>query len=524
MKNRLLLLACFFFCSTLSAQLKYFSPEAMNGYTLFQGAELYLVNNCGEVVHTWDGNFVPKYHVKLLPNGNIIYIDWMENTVVEKDWDDNIVNEVSPLDDDIRLDYEVIVLENGNYLCVARKDVDNLYFASIGYDNDSLPTPFDIDIVIEMDSETGETLWLWNAGDHVIQERSDTIPNYGVLSDHPELLNLDGIALNDWWEEMYMINGMDYNATLDQIVLSLRKSGEIIIIDHSTTTAEAAGHTGGNSGKGGDILYRWGNPKNYNRGTTDDQQLYFHHNPNWVEYGEHVGKIAIYNNGLYRPGIFNPQDQYSDAPMIETSIQSDGSYSIDPLLPFESSTPAVIYGLPGSANNFYSQFTSATKVLQNGNVLITVGDDNRVIELKPDGTMVWEYDLVTAGFTFRVEKYPLDYSAFVGRDLTPSSTIENPSSTIPCDLTSSLEDISNPSIKVWVDDSSRELFIKGEIGADYDIAIFDLLGRKLKTYFVKDSGNDLNKFQVPQNINGVIILTLIDKKSGDQISTKLVLR
>ena len=55
-------------------------------------------------------------------------------------------------------------------------------------------------------------------------------------------------------------NGLDYNSALDQIALSCRGMNEVYIIDHSTTTEEAVGHTGGNAGKGGDILYRWGNP------------------------------------------------------------------------------------------------------------------------------------------------------------------------------------------------------------------------------------------------------------------------
>ena len=36
------------------------------------------------------------------------------------------------------------------------------------------------------------------------------------------------------------------------------------MIDHSTTTSEAQSDTGGNYNKGGDLIYRFGNPNTYN--------------------------------------------------------------------------------------------------------------------------------------------------------------------------------------------------------------------------------------------------------------------
>lgn len=521
MKYTLHFVFCLFFSTTLSAQLQYFSPETMNGYTLFLGDSLFLINNCGEKIHTWEGSF-PKYHVKLLPNGHIIYIDWFTNTIMEKDWEDNIVRQIAPTDPSITLDYEVIVLENGNFLCVGRKDFSAEDFENIGYNFDALGFPLSVDVVVELHPETGETIWLWNIADHVIQERSEDIPNYGIVAEHPELLNIDAISAFDWHEESWMINGIDYHPGLDQIVLSVRKMGEIIIIDHSTTTEEAAGHTGGNAGKGGDILYRWGNPQNYGRGTAEDQALFFQHNPNWVEHSEHVGHIAIYDNGLYRPDV--PfENLYSTAPIIETPLLPDGTYAIGEDLPFTPAEPTTIYGLSTENLHFYSNYTSATKVLPNGNVLITIGDDNRVIELLPDGTLVWEYQLATAGFTFRAEKYPLDYPAFEGKDLSPMETIENPSSDVPCDLASSNSPVNTPIFEAWADASSQQLYLELENSHAYDLKLVDVLGRIIQSFQADKNNGTKHQFLITSGVQGIVILSAIHKETGQAYATKFFL-
>ena len=130
---------------------------------------------------------------------------------------------------------------------------------------------------------SGDIIWEWHAWDHLIQNYDSSKANYGVVGDHPELIDINFgefyLSTDDWMHT----NSIDYNPQFDQILISVHNFDEIWVIDHSTTTEEAAGHSGGNSGKGGDLLYRWGNPESYDAGTASDQKLFGQHDTQWIK-------------------------------------------------------------------------------------------------------------------------------------------------------------------------------------------------------------------------------------------------
>ncbi len=441
MKNKITLIFLLFSLSTLFAQngIQLNTSEADNGYALLTlNGEAVLLDNCGQIVHEWDleSAFV-SYHCKLLPNGNILYIE--NGFIIERDWESDVVN--STFVSGVFCDYEIEVLPNGNYLVVGRRDITNAEAINLGFDT-AIQQPTMVDVVVEVNPSTSQIVWEWDIRDHLIQDFNAAAENYGVVADNPRKLDIGALGTYDWtFQESFMINGMDYNPELDQILLSIRKMSEFIIIDHSTTTAEAASSEGGTYGYGGDILYRWGNPQNYAQGTPDDRILYYQHNPNWIKAGEHAGKISVFNNGLNR-SVPTLDDRYSSVEIVETPINVDGSYNLiegaafEPLLPNLSYNRLTIPGL-----EFYSSYLSSARVLENGNIFITSGIDNYDFEINAAGDLVWRYNYQNAN-GFRTEKYDVNYSAFDDKDLTPMGTVENPSSSYVCELISAVDNTS----------------------------------------------------------------------------------
>ena len=142
------------------------------------------------------------------------------------------------------------------------------------------------DHIIEVEQTgptTGDIVWEWHVWDHLIQDFDNTKANFGDVAAHPELVDINYPATNsaDWNHA----NSVDHDAENDWIVISANFQDEFWIVDKSTTTAEAAGHIGGDHGQGGDLLYRWGNPESYRAGTGADKQLFRQHGVKFIEPG-----------------------------------------------------------------------------------------------------------------------------------------------------------------------------------------------------------------------------------------------
>ncbi len=215
---------------------------------------------------------------------------------------------------------------------------------------------------------------------------------------------------------------------------------EVWIIDHSTTTAEAAGHTGGRAGQGGDLIYRWGNPAAYGRGTSQDQQLVQQHDAEWIPDGyPGAGHVTIFNNGYDRG--------WSSLEEIVPRLGADGRYVLPAGQAFGPERPVWHYEAENRIDFFSAEISGASR-LPNGNTLVCAGVVGHLFEVTPAGEMVWQYvnPVVRGGIlaqgelpgkdvrghlynaVFKVHRCAPDYAGLAGRDLSPRGVIDLPAS------------------------------------------------------------------------------------------------
>ncbi len=229
---------------------------------------------------------------------------------------------------------------------------------------------------------TGDIVWKWHVWDHLIQDFDSSKDNYGVIYNHPELIDINyGSTVGyDWLHA----NSLDYNQRLDQILINVRNLNEIWVIDHSTSTEQASGHSGGLYGKGGDLLYRWGNPEAYDRGTIADRMFYWQHDANWVKDGyPGAGNILVFNNGVGRG--------YSSVDEIIPPIDSLGNYIISPGQSYDPDTYIWRY-ISNPPGDFFAYHLSGEQRLPNGNTLILQGEKGDFFVVTSNKEIVWTYN------------------------------------------------------------------------------------------------------------------------------------
>ena len=272
MKSKLLFLFALFQIGIIASQntigLLKNSEKAFNGYTLFtpeSNNSVFLVDNCGNLVHSWNFNGTPKLTCYLLEKGNLLRTG--SNGFEIRDWESNLVWEYNLLTNlEIRQHHDIEPLPNGNILCLVKESITEEEQVALGKNPNLLNGNLKSEKIIEIKpigNNDMEVVWEWSFKDHLIQDYDSSISNFGDVVSHPELVDFNYTETDLNHSDWLHMNSIDYNAELDQILLSARTLGEIYIIDHSTTTIEASSHTGGAYGKGGDFLWRWGNPQVY---------------------------------------------------------------------------------------------------------------------------------------------------------------------------------------------------------------------------------------------------------------------
>jgi len=305
---------------------------------------------------------------------------------------------------------------NGHVLMVAWEARSSAEAIAAGRDPATLPAGDElwVDKIVEVNPANDQIVWEWRTWDHLV-------PPGAVPAEHPGLVDpkyvAPGTDLVDWTHA----NAVFYNAALDQVMLSVRNFSEFWVIDHSTTTEQAAGHTGGRLGKGGDIVYRWGNPGAYGRADLP-RQLYGQHNAQWIASGlPGAGHILLFDNGDAgaRP--------YSRVVELESPASADGSYPYDPATGYGPSGPVWQY-VATPPESVFSPIISGAQRLASGNTLVTVGTAGRFLEVTPDGQTVWSYTVTdTAGGTgyliFRALRYEPGYEGLSEQTLAPEGVL-----------------------------------------------------------------------------------------------------
>lgn len=499
-----------------------------SGYVLFSPLTwktTYLIDKCGKVINFWNSNYFPFSSAYLREDGSLARTGILGGTGSKQvsccteiyDWAGHLKWSYT-LDSVYGQHHDFEVMPNGNVLLISHALIDSLSIIADGRDPALISGDFVSERLVEVQpvgTDSGKIVWEWKVSDHLVQDFDNSKSNFGSVSGHPELININypANAVGEWLH----FNSVRYNAALDQILVSAHHSSEIWIIDHNTTTAQAASHSGGKHGRGGDLLYRWGNPAAYNHGTVQDQKLFGQHECLWIKAGRpQAGKIMLFNNGTGRPGGI----PYASVEVITPPVDTAGNYDAItlPMLPVAADWTYT----DNPPSKIETQTAGGAEMLPNGDVMVCTGQMGGIFELDPTRTKkLWKYASpvnnagpMTQGVVasnnpiYKSEFYPSNYPAFAGRTLAPGSPVELGSADYDCFVDSALNVAETPAqpespLFVYPNPASNVISL---VNSDHRFthgAIVDVLGRTIVTF---EHGGAIDISRVSAGIYHLVML------------------
>ncbi len=475
-----------------------------DGYVLFAPMShrtTYLIDRQGHKVRTWESEFVPGLTAYLHTDGSLYRAGRVTDAtyinsggaggVIERfDWAGHLTWQYTYSSKNVRQHHDFELMPNGNVLMIAWEAKSKEEAIAAGRDPNSMTGPqLWPEQIVEVAPDGfsgGEIVWSWHLWDHLIQDFDDTKSNFGPVAEHPQKVNLNYFenTITDWIH----LNGIDYHKGLDQILLTSRSFDEIWIIDHSTTTAEAATDQGGRWGQGGDLLFRWGNPATHLGPSAGVELLFGPHSASWNSDGGQERDIVIFNNGTGRqPHNFTSIERIS--PLVDPL---SGDYVLERDSTFLLGSAPVTF-VPTDTNEIFAPLLSGVSVLPNEHLLLCVGPRGTFVEYNAAGMAVWKYinpvtengtilrqgevigDIFSAiNSVFDCTFYLSEFPGFDGRDLTTSGPIEG-------ELVST-NGPGQQELLIYPNPTTEEVFLQIEKPLKHPIRLFDRTGQLLKIF------------------------------------------
>lgn len=357
---------------------------------------VFLINKDKENVFEWQLDSGIGNDCVLMENGKLLALLQADNPLIEFGGYGGKLQIINP---DFTVEWEYIIsdenqiahhdiemLPNGNILALIWRKKSSEEAQNAGFKENHAIYP---ESIVEINPGTSEIVWEWNSWDHMIQDYDSTAENFGDISSNPSKIDINYSLVPNG--DIMHANGLDYDPEQELIYLSVNFFSEVWVIDHSTTTEIARLDTGGRHNKGGDLVYRFGNPEAY-QNEEGKRLFYNNHYPNLImENGRK--KMLIFMNGSNTEQSSVYEFDLANLPEMKANTDNE---------------PELLWEF--TKVNLFSSKVSGAELLSNGNILITIGVTG-IWEVDRQGNILWKYE--TEGFFWRTYPYHKDSDAIL---------------------------------------------------------------------------------------------------------------